>query len=91
MPNIVEQHVSSERLFIRVSNGRTVEVSPARFKQEFDRLTGTRTRKRADALAWLKQHIVDTLGAEMVDAAALDLNFDDATGRVTQSDWRSDR
>lgn len=89
MPNIVEQHVSSERLFIRVSNGRTVEVSPARLKQEFDRLSGSRTQKLSGAIAWLKQHIVTALGAEMVDAEAVDLNFDGATGRVTRSEWRS--
>lgn len=83
--NIVVQEISATRIYIKASNGREVELFPARIKQEFDSRTGSRTQKRTATIDWIKQEIVNTLGPEIINARMLAIDFDDATGRVTDS------
>lgn len=66
MPNIREQRVDADGIYIVASDGRTFSLTRAEAIAHFKSETGTRAKKRAATIQWVKQSIETALGAEQV-------------------------
>lgn len=66
MPNIREQRIDADGIYIVASDGRTFSLTRAEAMAHFRGQTGTRAKKRAATIDWVKQSIESALGAEQV-------------------------
>lgn len=66
MPNIREQRVDEDGIYIVASDGRSFSLTRAEAIAHFKGQSGTRAKKRQVTIDWVKQSIEAALGAEQV-------------------------
>lgn len=66
MPNIREQRIDANGIYIVASDGRTFSLTREDAVAHFKSQTGTRAKKRTATIQWVKQSIETALGAEQV-------------------------
>lgn len=77
MPNLREQRVSKDEMFIAATNGQTVTITRADVVAHFATETGTRAQRRQKTRAWVVEQIRAALGDDILDPAKVTADFDD--------------
>lgn len=80
MPNIRSQSLTSNGLTLVASDGRSVSITRADVIAHFQSETGTRAKRLAATIQWVKDSIEAALGPEQVPALLADFDFDDVQG-----------
>ena len=75
------QKLDATGIEMTASNGKTFTMTAAQVRARFLIETGTVAQRGVKTITWLKQEIVNALGADQIDLAGLDFDFDRATGR----------
>ncbi len=76
MPNIIEQTVSKDGIYIKATNGNVFQVTREEIKAHYATETGNAATRKANTIAWLKNQIVLALGSDMVSTVNINTNFD---------------
>jgi len=85
MPNVIAQEVTANRLWIKASNGREVEITKAQIQAFYNTTSGNAASRRTQVIAWVKQQIETALGAALIPQASIDWGVTDANGNDTPS------
>lgn len=75
MPNVREQRVSKDEIYIQASDGREYTITRAGVLAIYGTKTGNAAARKAATIADIKAQIVAALGEEQVDALLCDLDF----------------
>lgn len=70
-------------IYIQASNGQTVTVTKRQMLARYAIETGSRAQRRTKTMNWLRQQIVDALGAAQISLASLITDFDENDGTPT--------
>lgn len=70
-------------IWMQASDGREFVVTKRMIRQQFLAETGTALQRKAKVRLWLRGEIAAALGAEQIDPAGIDGDFDEADGTPT--------
>lgn len=87
MPNIRSQTVHNDggqsALTIVASDGRSITLNKAQIQTFYQGTVGNTASRRAQGIVLVKNAILAALGPEQISLADIALDFDIATGRLT--------
>lgn len=89
MPNIISQQVDATGLHVVASDGRSVDILVSDIAAAYSAQTGNVANRRLQTRTILKTTVVNAIGAEQVDPAYMDIDFDSGTFIPTTLEFRT--
>lgn len=83
MPNIVDQRVDENGIYIKVGTGAEVTITTAEILANYQSQIGTVPARRLLTREWIKDRIDHYCGADQIGYTNIDVDFDENTGIPT--------
>lgn len=85
MPNIRQQRVSKDEIYIQTSDGREITITRTDIQNFYAAQTGNAAARKAATITEFKQRIQDAVGLEQIAIAqiAMDFNAADLAAAMT--------
>ena len=77
---IQAQRVDQDGIYVKVSSGLEVTITPTVIKDKYDNETGSDEQRRIKTRIYIKSLIEGALGSYQLPTAKMDLDFDPETG-----------
>lgn len=85
MPDIVEQRVTKDEIYIKSSSGSEFTLTRSAIKDHFQNETGNAIVRKERTMEWIKDQILASLGPTVIEVrnVIVDVNVDDDNEGIT--------